>query len=135
MTERRPQLLPTTVPDEIILRQFRNSFKFSEWPQVSTVERLIWRSLRTLFLLKKVYILYEWNRLFLMRWRLDLPFSKGDRTSVPITGIALAFSLEFERVDLLLHQTSWLIEMLGYTVSVITNRRIAWKKFGRLLLS
>ena len=60
-----------------------------------------------------------------MRWRLDLPFSKGDRTSVPITGIALAFSLEFERVDLLLHQTSWLIEMLGYTVSVITNRRIA----------
>lgn len=60
-----------------------------------------------------------------MRWKRDLPFSKGERTSVRITGIALAFLLEFERVDLLLHQTSWLTEMLGYTVSVITNRRIA----------
>lgn len=70
-----------------------------------------------------------------MRWKLDPPFSKGERTSIRIAGIALAFSLEFERVDLLLHQTSWLIEMLGYTVSVITNRRIARKEFGRLLLS
>ena len=34
VTERRPQLLPTTVSDEIILREFRNSFKFSEWPLV-----------------------------------------------------------------------------------------------------
>lgn len=59
-----------------------------------------------------------------MRWKLDPPFSKSERTSICIAGIALAFSLEFER-DLLLHQMSWLIEMLGYTVSVIKNRRIA----------
>lgn len=53
-------------------------------------------------------------------------FSEGERISTDNTSILLAFSQESDRVeDLLLHQTNWLMEKLGYVVSVNRRSRIA----------